>query len=72
MKQEKLDGSPNNKSLSKSYYNQNFNLQTSDDVASSASNYYSFASKHLFLPIILKAFLFYLTLYLWKLIEEYT
>ena len=72
MKQEKLDGFPNNKYLSKSYYNQNFNLQTSDDVASSASNYYSFASKHLFLPIILKAFLFYLTLYLWKLIEEYT
>jgi len=65
MKQEKLDGFPNNKYLSKSYYNQNFNLQTSDDVASSAS-------KHLFLPIILKAFLFYLTLYLWKLIEEYT
>ena len=72
MKQEKLDGFPNNKYLSKSYYNQNFNLQTSDDVASSASNYYSFASKHLFLPIILKAFLFYLTFYLWKLIEEYT
>ena len=72
MKQEKLDGFPNNKYLSKSYYNQNFNLQTSDDVASSASNYYSSASKHLFLPIILKAFLFYLTLYLWKLIEEYT
>ena len=72
MKQEKRDGFPNNKYLSKSYYNQNFNLQTSDDVASSASNYYSFASQHLFLPIILKAFLFYLTLYLWKLIEEYT
>ena len=41
MKQEKLDGFPNNKYLSKSYYNQNFNLQTSDDVASSASNYNS-------------------------------